>query len=85
MEHKHLDRSKDFWGRYGDRQPLDWPRMLSVYHIVKMEVFTEVRFVPGGSVKVCQQCKFFISTLFFCVFYLLKLVQIRCKLMVVKV
>ena len=31
MEHKHLDQLKDFWGRYGDRQPLDWPRMLSVY------------------------------------------------------
>jgi len=22
---------QEFWGRYGDRKPLDWPRMLSVY------------------------------------------------------
>jgi len=22
---------QEFWGRYGDRKPLDWPRMLTVY------------------------------------------------------
>merc|ERR1719356_2137591 len=46
---------QDFWGRYGDRQPLDWPRMLSVYQACIIIIIIIIIIIPR-IMSVYQAC-----------------------------